>query len=169
MTHSQSDPRRYSGTSVFKALASAGAVALVLGTAACGKSDDGRTAGQKVDSAIAKTEQAAAEAKARAESGMAKAGDAMKDAAGKAEATGQSTTAKLGQQANDLTITASVKARLAKEPDLNATGINVDTSNGVVTLSGSAPSETAREKAGTIAKGVKGVGSVDNKLVIKPR
>jgi osmotically-inducible protein OsmY len=34
-------------------------------------------------------------------------------------------------------------------------------------LNGSAPTEAAREKAATIAKAVKGVSSVDNKLVLK--
>ncbi|MEP6965178.1 MAG: BON domain-containing protein, partial [Polaromonas sp.] len=44
---------------------------------------------------------------------------------------------------------------------------NVDTKNGAVTLNGSAPTEVAREKAGNIARAVKGVNSVDNKLVVK--
>ena len=55
---------------------------------ACGKKDDGQTAGQKLDAAVASTEKAAAEAKAKAEASMAKAGDAMKDATQKAEASG---------------------------------------------------------------------------------
>ena len=55
-----------------------GALALSVTITACNKADDGKTAGQKLDSAIAKTEQAAAEAKAKTESSMANAGSAMK-------------------------------------------------------------------------------------------
>lgn len=121
-------------------------LAFVLMLSACDyKKDDGKTAGQQLDSAITKTEQAAAEAKAKTESSMATAGAAI----------------------DDMTITTAVSAGLAKDPDLSAFKINVDTKNGAVTLNGSAPTEAAREKAGTIAKAVKGVSSVDNKLVLK--
>ena len=43
----------------------------------------------------------------------------------------------------------------------------MDTQNGVVTLSGPAPTATARERASEIARGVKGVTSVNNQLTIK--
>lgn len=148
-------------------LAIAGAVALALGLSACGKQDDGKTAGQQLDSAIVKTEEAAARAKAKAESEMASAGAAMKSATQSAEASGKDIAAKAGEKIDDLTITTSVTAGLAKDPDLSALKINVDTRDGAVTLNGSAPTEAAREKAATLAKAVKGVNSVDNKLVVK--
>ena len=134
---------------------------------ACGKNDDGRSAGQKLDAAVANTEQAAAEAKAKAESSMAKAGDAMKDATQKAEAAGSKSTDKMAGTVDDLAITASVSSELAKEADLSAIKIDVDTKAGVVTLYGPAPSAAARDKATTIAKQIKGVSSVNNKLVVK--
>lgn len=144
-----------------------GSLALALALSACGKQDDGKTAGQQLDTAITKTEQAGAEAKAKAETSMANAGTAMKDATQSAEASGKNAAAKVEEKLDDMGITAAVSAGLAKDPDLSAFSINVNTSNGAVTLNGSAPTEAAREKAATIAKGVKGVSSVDNKLVLK--
>ena len=148
-------------------LAVAAAVALALGLSACGKQDDGKTAGQQLDSAIAKTEDAAARAKAKAESEMASAGAAMKSATQSAEASGKDMATKAGEKIDDLAITTAVTTGLAKDPDLSALKINVDTRNGAVTLNGSAPTEAARDKAATLAKAVKGVNSVDNKLVVK--
>jgi len=148
-------------------VAIASAVAIALALSACGKQDDGKTAGQQLDSAIAKTGEAAAQAKAKAESEMASAGAAMKSATQSTESSGKDIAVKAGEKIDDLTITTSVTAGLAKDPDLSALKINVDTRNGAVTLNGSAPTEAAREKAATLAKAVKGVNSVDNKLVVK--
>ena len=64
-------------------------------------------------------------------------------------------------------ITASVAAGLIKDPDLSALKIDIDTKKGVVSLYGPAPSEAARMRATDIAKAVKGVSSVDNKLTVK--
>jgi hyperosmotically inducible periplasmic protein len=146
----------------------AGALTLALAVTACNKADDGKTAGQKLDSAIAKTEAAAADAKAKTESSMANAGNAMKDATGKAEESGKNTAAKAGDMADDAAITARLASNFAKDPDLSTIKIDVDTKGGAVTLTGSAPTAAAKEKATTIAKGMKGVSSVDNKLVVKP-
>ena len=138
---------------------------IVLG--ACGKKDDSQTAGQKLDTAVAKTEQAAADAKAKAESAVGKAEDAMKNAAQKAEASGKKTVDSVGVTIDDVAITASISAELAKDAELSAIKINVDTKNGGVTLNGPAPSAAAKEKATALAKAVKGVTSVNNMLVVK--
>ena len=144
-----------------------GSLALVLALSACGKKDDDKTAGQQLDSAISKTQQAAEEAKAKTESSMASAGTALKDATQNAESSAKELASKAAETLDDVAITAAVSAGLAKDPDLSAIKINVDTKNGAVTLNGSAPTEAAREKAGSIAKAVKGVNSVENKLVLK--
>ena len=149
-------------------LAVLGALSLALVLSACNKQDDGKTAGQQLDSAIAKTEEAAARAKAKAQTEMASAGAAVKNATQGAESSGKDMAAKAGEKIDDLTITTTVTAGFAKDPDLSVLKINVDTRNGAVTLNGSAPTEAAREKAATLAKGAKGVNSVDNKLVVKP-
>jgi hyperosmotically inducible periplasmic protein len=131
-------------------------IAVLLALAACGKNDDGKTVGQSVDSGIAKTEQAAKDA-----------GNAMKDATKDAQASGSQASASMGEKIDDAMITTSVNASLAKDPDLSAIKINVDTKDGVVTLNGPAPTAAAKDKAADLAKQVKGVTSVNNQLVLK--
>ena len=142
-------------------------VALVLGLAACGKQDDSRTVGQQVDSAVNKTEQVARDAKQDAQTTMASAETKMKDAAQDAKQAAQNAGAAISEKVADTTITATVSAGLAKDPELSAIKIDVDTKDGVVKLSGPAPSLSARERATEIAKAVKGVTSVDNQLAVK--
>ena len=119
----------------------AGLLALV----ACGNKNDNRTAGEKLDAAVAKTGQAAEEAKAK----TAEAGSAIAD------------------KIDDATITASVSAGLAKDPELSAVKIDVDTKGGTVMLNGPAPTAAAKARAADIARSVKGVNSVENKLEVK--
>jgi osmotically-inducible protein OsmY len=75
---------------------------------------------------------------------------------------------KVGDKVEDAVITASVKTEIAKDPDLSALKINVDTSEGKVALRGTAPSMVAKEHATTLAASVKGVANVDNQLSIAP-
>ena len=142
------------------------AVALVS-LSACGEKNDGRTVGQKLDSAVTSTEQAAAQAKAKAETSMSKAGDAMKDATQKVESSGSQTAGSVVGAVDDVAITASIATGFAKDADLSAIKIDVDTKNGNVTLYGPAPTAAARDRATSIAKSVKGVNTVDNRLVVK--
>ena len=72
-------------------------------------------------------------------------------------------------EALDAAITTAVNAELAKDSDLSAFKIDVDTSSGRVVLNGTAPSEQARDRATQLAAGVQGVVSVDNMLTIEPR
>ncbi|WP_431110899.1 BON domain-containing protein [Variovorax paradoxus] len=146
-----------------------------LTLAACDSSDN-RTAGQKLDSAIAKTEKAA-------ETAAAKTGEAMRDAKARADASGATAEVKDGvanmaeaakkagtaasATADDAAITASVSAGLAKDPDLSAIKIDVDTKAGAVSLKGPAPTAAAKARAEEIAKGVQGVTSVNNQLEVK--
>ena len=143
------------------------ALLLLTVLSACGKKDDGQTVGQQLDIAVAKTEQAAADAKAKAQMSMSNAENVLKDATSKAEAAGKSTADKVAGTMSDVSITSAVSAVLARDADLSALKINVDTKNGKVTLNGPASSIPAKEKASTLAKAVKGVVSVDNKLVVK--
>lgn len=151
-----------------KSVAVAMSIVALAVLSACGNKDDGQTAGQKLDSALASTEKAAAEAKAKAEASMAKAGDAMRDATKKAEASSANTVSSIASKADDAAITASIAAEFAKDADLSAIKIDVDTTNGNVTLNGPAPTAAARDKATTLAKSIKGVASVSNKLTVKP-
>lgn len=67
----------------------------------------------------------------------------------------------------DSVITTKIKAELAAEKMSSLVKINVDTDKaGAVTLSGSAASQSAVDKAVTIAKSVKGVTSVKNHIKV---
>lgn len=149
---------------------------LALGLAACGKSDD-KTAGQKLDSGIAQTQQAAENAGTKMQDGAAKAadattnalekaGDKIASAADSAGATMQEEASKAGAALDDAGITAQIKADLIKEPNISALKIDVDTKSGAVTLTGTVPSEDLKARAGELAKGVKGVSSVINNLTV---
>ena len=100
---------------------------------------------------------------------MAKAGDAMKDATRKAEVSGAKTSGSMAGKVDDVAITASIAAEFGKDADLSAIKIDVDTKDGNVTLNGTAPTEAARNKATLLAKSIKGVASVSNKLTIQSR
>lgn len=68
---------------------------------------------------------------------------------------------------DDLTITASVKTALLNEPTIAAPRIDVDTSHGVVTLSGRVASKQEELKAIQLARSVAGVVDVKSTLQIQ--
>jgi len=72
-----------------------------------------------------------------------------------------------GDAVSDSTITAEVKSALAADPQLSALKIDVDTNNGVVTLTGPAPDEQSKSRATQIAAAPKGVMRVENRLEVK--
>ena len=135
---------------------------------ACESADSTKTVGQKLDSAVSKTEQAATDVKDATKASIESATAALRDGATQAKVAAQSATDGMNFDAQDATITASVSAGLIKDPDLSAIKIDVDTKKGVVSLYGPAPSQAALERATVIAKAVKGVSAVDNKLTVKP-
>lgn len=139
--------------------------ALALGLSACNKTDD-PTVGQRLDSGVEKTEQAAADARAKTENAMNNAESKMDQSAANAEASARDATASVKNSIDDATITAKVNATLAKDPDLSAVKIDVDTVGGKVTLNGPAPTTVARDRAETLAKSVEGVTAVNNQLVV---
>ena len=65
---------------------------------------------------------------------------------------------------NDDRIYDAVRRRLADDVDVKGAGFEVIVKKGAVILQGRVHDEKAREKAARIAKKVKGVVSVDNKL-----
>jgi len=69
----------------------------------------------------------------------------------------------------DSAITTKVKAKLAAKHLTTLTRIKVDTDeNGVVWLSGKAPTEDARDLAAMIAKNTDGVNAVHNDIAVEP-
>lgn len=72
-----------------------------------------------------------------------------------------------GQYVDDSVITTKVKAAIFDEASLKTLQINVKTFKGVVQLSGFVDSSHSVTKAGEVARGVNGVVSVENDLVVK--
>jgi hyperosmotically inducible periplasmic protein len=134
------------------------AAAAALTLAACNRADDGRTTGQQVDSTVAKVEQKTDEMQADARAAAEKAKDSTAGA--------MDTVA---VKAKDAVITTSVNAELAKDSQLSALRINVDTVEGRVALKGTAPDSASRERATQLAQRVDGVKSVDNQLTVAPK
>lgn len=67
----------------------------------------------------------------------------------------------------DAAITGSVKTAMIAEPGLKAMQIDVDTKNGVVTLTGAVDTAADKARAVQIAQGVTGVSSVIDRLTTK--
>jgi hyperosmotically inducible periplasmic protein len=61
-------------------------------------------------------------------------------------------------------ITKAVKERLAKDPQLKGSDVEVRSDNGVVTLTGDAKNLDTRARASQLARGVAGVKAVKNEL-----
>jgi osmotically-inducible protein OsmY len=72
-----------------------------------------------------------------------------------------------GEFVDDSVITTKIKALLAADDFLKSFKISVETRKGVVQLSGFVNTQDAVNKAGQIAKGVGGVKSVRNNLIVK--
>jgi hyperosmotically inducible periplasmic protein len=72
-----------------------------------------------------------------------------------------------GQAIDDTTIQATLKSKLAGEDASKAWSINTDVYNGQVLMSGFIHGEKARAQAGEIAKSIKGVKQVYNKIELE--
>ena len=136
-------------------MAAVTAALAVAALTACNRPADDRTAGERVDSAISKTERKAKAAKDDVKSATSNAGQAVERA-----------TNDVSDKVKDAAITTAVNAKLAQDKGLSALRIDVDTVNGRVSLRGTAPDPAARERATTLASAVDGVVSVDNQLVV---
>lgn len=93
-------------------------------------------------------------------------GYAAAQAAGTAKEKTQSTAHKAGAAVSDAAITTAVKTKFAANKTVSATDINVDTADGVVTLTGKVHSAAERSAALRIARQTKGVKRVENKLTL---
>jgi hyperosmotically inducible periplasmic protein len=140
-----------------------------LALASCDNHTD-RTVGQKLDSALERTQQklAAAGDKIAQQTDRAVANVKEKTTADERANGGNGHTSDGSKRVvSDTAITASIKTDYLKDPDLSVLKIDVDTRSGVVTLNGLAENEEARLRAERIAQSVKGVVEVRNFLVIK--
>src|SRR5947207_5585103 len=78
------------------------------------------------------------------------------------------TTSSPGRQVDDVAIKTAVKAKLAADVKLSTlTNIEVNSTNGIVTLSGQVRDESDRMQAVAVARSVDGVVRVNNELQVK--
>jgi osmotically-inducible protein OsmY len=78
-----------------------------------------------------------------------------------------STTQPVETQVDDAGIHAAVKAKLTADRFSNITNIDVNVTNGIVTLAGEVPNAQVRTEAGREAASVEGVKKVNNNLMVK--
>ena len=72
----------------------------------------------------------------------------------------------MASNVDDASITAHVKTVLLNDTQLNATKINVNTSNGVVVMSGAVASKADEQRAIQLARQVSGVREVRSELQV---
>lgn len=72
-----------------------------------------------------------------------------------------------GEYVDDSAITTKVKSAILMDSKLKVMQINVKTFKGEVQLSGFVDSQNSATKAAEVARGVKGVTSVKNSLIVK--
>lgn len=95
-----------------------------------------------------------------------KTGDAVTTAGKQAADTVTTGSAAAAGSVSDAWITSAAKMRLIANTTTPGFDINVDTSEGVVTLFGTVPSSEARRAAESEAQAVSGVKRVDNQLTV---
>jgi len=72
-----------------------------------------------------------------------------------------------GEYVDDSVITTKIKSLLAEDEFLKSFQISVETRKGIVELSGFVDTQKSKDRAGQIARGVGGVKSVKNALILK--
>lgn len=157
------------------ATAAAFGVALGAGTLAA-RADDSSAA--KASSAASKSADEANRAADEAAEAAQKAGrktsdtaadavDKTRDTASEAADKARDTSTRASEKADDTMITGKIKGGLATKGS-EAAGIDVDSRDGVVTLTGTVSSESTRDAAVKAAKETKGVTIVNDEIDVRP-
>jgi hyperosmotically inducible protein len=74
---------------------------------------------------------------------------------------------KAGQVVADASVTTAVKSRLMTDEVARGTSIDVDTKQGVVTITGTVPTAADKTRIGALVSKTTGVKRVDNQLTVK--
>jgi hypothetical protein len=126
--------------------------------------EDGQTVAQKLDRALDRTNLALAEA-----------GDTLSSSTDDGGSMIDSVAASVSDRAllktldvADAGISASIKSELVRDPSLGALRIDVDSRDGVVSLTGQADDEANRRRAEQVARAHKSVIGVRNNLTVNP-
>jgi len=153
-------------------LAAIAAAVAALGTAGCGQRDQGDRMGDQTVGQGGSYQGSRETGQQSARPGMGRDQDQSTSSSRSADqgtppSSGDTSSSKIGDKVSDAVITTTVKAEIAKDSNLSAVRINVDTDSGRVVLRGTAPNAQARDHATALASSVKGVVSVDNQLTIE--
>ncbi len=135
----------------------AATAALALSLAACGDKPPAATATAKIEGAADVAVPQAQQAAAAAEKQKAEKAQQQADAAKKAADE---------KKAADTALAQTVKAAVVATPGLKGMAMDARSSDGEVTLFGTADSDAQRSRAEKIAAGVPGVKSVKNELQV---
>lgn len=139
-----------------KGLMAVSSVAVLLALGACGDRDT--TTDPRAESSSQVTGQSTELSR-----------DEKRDADTSVMGAGKDTTADttLGEKVDDVQIVTKIKSEFAADNDISAMAIDVDSKDGVVTLTGTVPNSDAKVRADKIAKDMKDVKSVNNLLEVK--
>ncbi len=98
--------------------------------------------------------------------GVGVAAEKSKEAADTAADKTRDAASKTANAASDTWVTTKVKTKFVGDKVLKGSSINVSTTGGIVTLTGTVTSEAQKKRAITLAKGIKGVRDVDDKTTV---
>jgi len=103
---------------------------------------------------------------ARTTSGVRDVNDRLAITPATSSGNDQSGLARAADAADDAWVTIKIQSKFFLDPDIKGSAINVNTSDGVVTLQGTVESATDKQSAEQIAKATDGVASVRNELKV---
>ncbi|APA88499.1 BON domain-containing protein [Paraburkholderia sprentiae WSM5005] len=86
-----------------------------------------------------------------------------------ASAQSQSIAASPARNRPDSELAREVRRALARTPNLHSTAIHVQARHGIVTLTGWVPQRAQVQRAGSVARSVRGVRQVNNRLNVRTR
>ncbi len=96
----------------------------------------------------------------------AKAAEKTGEALGTAADKTKEAASKTADAASDTWVTTKVKTKLVRDKALKGSKVDVSTTGGIVTLSGTVTSEAAKKRAISLAKATKGVREVEDKTTV---
>jgi osmotically-inducible protein OsmY len=86
-----------------------------------------------------------------------------------ASAQNQSIAASRSRNRPDSELARDVRRALSRAPNINASAIHVQARHGIVTLTGWVPQRAQVQRAGSVARSVRGVRQVNNRLNVRTR
>jgi hypothetical protein len=126
--------------------------------------EDGQTVAQKLDRVLDRTNLALAEAGGTLSASTDDGGSMIDSVAASVSDRALLKTLDVA----DAGISASIKSELVRDPSLGALRIDVDSRDGVVSLTGQADDEANRRRAEQVARAHKSVIGVRNNLTVNP-